>query len=690
MATNPYKSRLDVSPVGIAITSVVAILAAWVINVLVHWSLESWGLWTDGPVFAASQVSDAYLSALASPYLGFSLNPWCVASSALIALLVFRAYLSASRFSDLDVSGYEQGETQVLAKPGDWDCYTHVSEWARVNGKKTPWPKPEWCEKIEDDNIIVSSSTKIGFSDNPDFNHNPKNRHMFVVAGSGSGKTYNFVTSNVLQLNASYVFTDPKGELFNRFAMFLQAHGYVVRSLDLRPDEERLKAGFHYNPLAYCKDGTQVNDFVDKFVAATSSSSVGGSSNEDYFVNMEKLFYAGILKMELFWFAKQGNTDDFNLPSIYDWLQTLNLDGNDTQSILELVFFATTEKDGFGGYEEFVRKSHPGLGEDAYKELAEWEPIVNFKAFISMAKSPETVASVVSSCFNRLRPFMNPAMRSVLMGGDELELEQLGQRKQALFILMSDNKGPYDALASILVSQLFSVNARIADDSPSGHLKIPVICYLDEIANIAKLPNLAELFATLRSRWINLVAITQYLGQLKATYKDAAEGIEANCAIFLYLGGGNMETCKQLSERIGKHSVKYLARSTSRSNSGYSVSEGEHFASKDLISASELYNLSDDDQRGGKNQCLVHLGFDRWLLDEKPDPKAHPRFKELNERDFVLDVDEWIASERKRRDEAASAARQDHVGADGRMHYVIHPESETCVICDRRNNEWKA
>lgn len=613
---------------------------------------------------------------LASPLLGISADPWPLASGTLLALVVSVRAILASRVDDLEISADEQHGTQSLAKPRDWRRYAHVADSVRVGGRRVGWGRPPWCERLDDDNLLLADSARLALSDHPDRRWRPPNHHCFVIAGSGSGKTYNFVTSNALQLNASYVFTDPKGELFSRFARLLERHGYEVRLLDLRPDEGGIRASNGYNPLHYCRTCTAIDDVVERLVQATSSPEASGSANQEWFTNMEKLAYGSIWKMEYFWFAAHGDEGDYNIPSVYDWLQRLRMDG-DAQSELDLAFFAKREEHGFSGYEEWVRMSHPTLSERDLSNLPEWEPINNYRGFTAMAGSPETLASVLASCYNRLRPIMNSAMREVLTRTDELELDQLGTRRQAIFMLTADSGGPYDFLASMLTSQLFAVNARVADDSPGHHLPIPVVCYLDEIANIGRLPNLDKLFATLRSRWINLVAITQYSGQLKVAYKEGARGIMANSSVLVYLGAGDLETCEQISKMLGTRTVHYTDRSVSRSATGTSVSESVRWVEQPIYSAAELFNVTRD-----SNRCLVHLMNDRWLEGAKPDPRAHPRWTELQEAGEVTDFVAWSREWHERRDrELAARPTREWVDGDGIRHLSIGAlDRGTCVI----------
>ncbi|MBP3885817.1 MAG: type IV secretory system conjugative DNA transfer family protein, partial [Olsenella sp.] len=618
----------------------------------------------------------------ARPMAGIEATPVPLAAGAALALAVIVLSVRASAVDDLEVDADAQYGDQSLATAREWEPYAHASATGRDDdGRRVAWPRPEWCERLEDDNFLLTEDVRLALTDNPARRWRPPNHHMFVIAGSGAGKTYNFVTTNVLQLNASYVFTDPKGELFSRFANLLERHGYEVRLLDLRPDEEAIRSSHGYNPLHYCESNTQVDDVVERLVKSTSSPESSANSNADWFTNMEKLAYGAIWKMELWWFAKNGNPDDYNVPSAYDWLEKLRLSGEAAQSELDLVFFATRAQHGFSGYREWVTESllqsRCHGDESLLRNQPEWEPINNYEGFTSMAGSPETSASVLSSCYNRLRPFMNSAVREVLTRRDELDLDQLGTRKQALFILTADYGGPYDFLASMLASQLFAVNARVGDNSPGHHLPIPVVCYLDEIANIGALPRLPQLFATLRSRWINLVAITQYSQQLKPLYREGARGIMANSSVLLYLGAGDYETCEEISKMIGKHTVHHRERSITRSESGTSTQESTKYTERPVVSADELFNIA-----GDPNRMLAHIALNRWVEGRKPDPRSHPRFSEIGGENEVTDFVAWADERRRRRAEAAALPPAEWVDEDGRAHIGVSPGDATSLVIE--------
>lgn len=636
--------RHEVTPALVAASLASAVVLAALANLACQWVLAM----VARP--GASQDLLPFVAArLHAPMLGLSAEALPLASSAAAVALVLREAERLSARDDHEIAADESEGDQRVRDEASWRPYAHASDSARVGGRRVLWERPAWCERLEDDNLLLTEHARLALSANPDRRWSPPNRHCFVLAGSGAGKTFNFVTSNVLQCNASYLFTDPKGELLSRFGGFLVAHGYEVRLIDLRPDERSILGSCRWNPLHYCQTSTQVDDFVARLVAATESTE-SKSANSDWFTNMEKLAYGALFKMELFWFARNGHPEDYNVPSVYDWLGMLRTTGG-AQSQLNSVFFGK----GCLSYERFVRESHPGLSDEELRRLPEWEAIADFQGFMSDADSPETAASVLASCFNRLHPFMNHAVREVMGGVDEMDLDQLGTRKQAVFMLTADYGGPYDFLAAILTSQVFSINSRIADDSPGHHLPVPVVCYLDEIANIGRLPNLDKLFATLRSRWISLVAITQYTDQLQAAYREGARGIMANCSVIEYLGAGDLKTCEEVSKMLGDTTAHYVDRSWSHSATGGSVTESVRHVRKALYTPQQLFNVSND-----PNRCLVHIQGGGWVEGRKPDPTAHPRWHEIGGPHEVTDLvafSEALRGRIRERAERAEAAR---------------------------------
>lgn len=499
--------------------------------------------------------------------------------------------------------------------------YAHTSEVAVYNGESKPWPKPDYCEELEDDNLIVSKRTMIGLSQNPHFAIRVPNTHTYMIAGSGSGKTYSFVQTNAMQLNGSAMFTDPKSENFQTLAPLYEAHGYAVKYLDLRGGEY-MQWSMRYNPMHYVNSMTEIAQLADMFIQNTKSPDDKG--DDQFFTNMEKIVYSCLLGYFLFYFKKRGGEESCNIPTMLDFLALTKASPSGCTG-LELVFYGTMEKDGVMGFKEWLVSEVCGGDEAAARQRPEWAVLSNYDGFVATAGSPETMASVVSSCYARLRDFANADVRRML-SADDLELDQFGKKKMVLFLILPDGgAGTFSFVASMVLHQLFHVNMAIADSSASRHLDIPINCYLDELANIGKLPELDKLFATLRSRWINLFAIVQDSGQLEnvAGYGKAARSIYSNAAITLYYGGSDYETAKKISEEMGTWTEWYPSRSESKSASGTSVSTSMQAAKRDLMSAQEMTS-----EEFGNFKCLTHYKNTDWFLDDKPDPTAHKRWAE--------------------------------------------------------------
>lgn len=497
--------------------------------------------------------------------------------------------------------------------------------------KKVPWPKPDYCETIEDDNIILSKHSRIAFSDSPDRLHSPANRHIYLIAGSGSGKTFRFVKTNLMQLNASFAFTDPKGELYRDTAKFLTNNGYDVRVVDLR-DEKGLMNGDRINPFANAENMTDIDDIVSMFIKTTSDPK---SNDQQFFKDMEKAVYSAVAGALHFLgdmlYKNTGDPAYLNMctfPAILDHVIELKTDGYD-KCALEIFFDGTTAEDGFYGYRQRILELH-GNNEEEARNSPEWAPLISWDSYRSSGDSPETRASIEASCNARLNLFGRAAVRK-LFSEDTLNLEQIGKKKMAFFFIINEQGGPYDFAAAIALSQLFSVNSNIAKHSESGHLDIPVICYLDELANIGQIRNLEKLFAVMRGYWINLVAITQDLSQLKNVYGDFAKSIYSNSATTLYFGGSDHDTAEEISKEIGDETVPVKSESVSRAaNGSISVSESTQYIRARLIEASELRSdRFKGDDMNSPGQCVNHLTETYWFLDSKPDPISHKRWKEL-------------------------------------------------------------
>lgn len=581
------------------------------------------------------------LQCISSKFLGVSFDqiPMAVGIFAALGMLGSQQASQAKRKNkDVDIDPALAHGSERWATIAERAPYAHSSLITKdTAGKKVRWDKPVCCEELLDDNIILSEHTKMALSDNPNRNFKPSNKHIYVMAGSGAGKTFNFLRTNVMQLNGSMVFTDPKGENFKIFANFLTKHGYKVRVLNLR-DEDSMFASNQYNPMRYVRNMTDVSVIIDMFIKYTSSQ---GSKGNDFFEKAERQLYSALLGYLFFCYGKQARLSDCTIPNMLDLLVMAQAKDR-SKSPLDLIFFGTLEDDGYYGFQQRLVDQYDGSLELAMKG-EEWTVITSYEGFKSTAGSPETMASVVASCFVRLDAFSKSAVRH-LFSDDTLELQKIGEEKTAIFIITKDTGSPYDFAAAMLLYQLFDINIALADASESGHLPIPVMCYLDELANIGQIPNLEKLFATARSRWINLVAIVQDQGQLENVYGKTAQSIISNCATMVYLGASDEKSAEWLSKQMGNTTRAVTEWSQSYTATGGSTSKSRRYIQVPLMSSSEILNVGLD-----PDECLTKHKQARWLKDKKPDPTQHPRWKELIDCGSC-DIVEW----RKTQDDLTS------------------------------------
>lgn len=488
-------------------------------------------------------------------------------------------------------------------------------------------PKPECCEKLEDDNIILSERSRLQLSKIPDPTYE-RNKHVLVIGGSGSGKTFNFVGPNLLQLYSSYVITDPKGDTLSQYGNFFLRHGYKLKVVNTKPSE--IGASMHYNPMLYLTNTTSIMQIVNLLIENTNGDASQPHAGEDFFVKAERQTYMALMGYLHFFYRDQPQYR--TLPQMLDLLQLAGKDDpNQTKTPLDVIMLGTTAEDGFEGFEEWLVRKYGSL--EAAQASEEYFVIKQYKGFKSTAGSPETEASVIASCNVRLAPFAVAEVRD-FFGNDELELDQLGEEKTAFFLVMSDTDSTFNFILAMLLYQLFDINTAAADRRPGSHTKIPVMCILDEFANIGKVPDMEKKIATLRSRWINLVPILQSNAQLKGMYDKSADTITGNCDTTLFLGRADHETNKEISERLGKYTITIHNRSESHGRQG-SWSESEQQQAKDLLSASDLGSNPD---AFGPNDCIVMIKSARSFLDKKYRTIDHPRYHELAEcGKFVLE-----------------------------------------------------
>ncbi|MFJ7954295.1 VirD4-like conjugal transfer protein, CD1115 family [Lysinibacillus sp. NPDC096418] len=469
--------------------------------------------------------------------------------------------------------------------------------------------KNMYDEKNEDNNILFSQNTKIRLDDKNAPFEVRRNKNVSVIGGSGSGKTRFFVKPNMLQMNASFVCTDPKGTIVNEIGMALKNKGnYRIKILNT----VNFKKSMHYNPLSYVENEQDILKLVETIIANTGGAG-GKEKAEDFWVKSEKLLYQSYLSLIISKFPKEEQ----NLPTLIDLISysTVREDDEDYKNPIDYLFEALEEEDS----NHFAVKQYK-----AYKLAA-----------------GKTAKSILISCATRLAPLNIPAVRE-LLSKDELDLTTLGDkgRKTALFVIVPDTDATFNFIVAIMYSQLFNMLCTIADEKYKGSLPTHVRFMLDEFANIGLIPNFEKLIATIRSRNISATIILQALSQLKAIYKDNADTIIGNCDTTIFLGGKETSTVKSLSEELGKETINDYNESKTRSNSD---SFGQNYSKlgRDLMTKDELLTMD-------RNTCIVQIIGKRPFKDKKYDLTKHPRYKYHSDGEkYWFDVEKYLVALQK-------------------------------------------
>ena len=452
-----------------------------------------------------------------------------------------------------------------------------------------------------------------------------RNKNVLVVGGSGSGKTRFFVKPNLMQMHSSYLVSDPKGtlllecgKLLERGSPKLGEDGKPVRKngkIVYEPYRIKVlntinfKKSMKYNPFAYLHDEKDILKLVNTLIANTKGS--GEKSGEDFWVKAERLLYCALIG----YIHYEAPDAERNFTTLLEMINASEAreDDSEFQSPVDLMFERLEEKDP----EHFAVKQ--------------------YKKFLLSAG--KTRSSILISCGARLAPFDIRELRE-LMESDELELDTLGDRKTALFIITSDTDPTFDFVTAMIVSQLFNLLCTKADDEYGGRLPIHVRCLLDEVANIT-IPNLERLISVLRSREISACLVVQAQSQLKAIYKEHADTIIGNCDTTLFLGGKEKTTLKEISEVLGKETIDSFNTSENR---GRDVSHGLNYQKlgKELMSQDEIAVMD-----GGK--CILQLRGVRPFFSDKYDITRHPKYKYLSDYDKknTFDIEKFLKRQRR-------------------------------------------
>ena len=476
----------------------------------------------------------------------------------------------------------------------------------------TPADIAPYVDKDFSQNVLLTQTERITMSSLPKEPKYARNKNILVIGGSGSGKTRFFVKPNLLQCHSSYVVTDPKGTILQEVGALLERRQYRIKSLNLINFKKSMK----YNPLAYIRSEKDILKLVNALILNTKGE--GEKSSEDFWVKAERLYYSALIGY--IWY--EAEPEERNFITLLDLINASEAreDDEEFQSPVDLLFAK-------------LEKEHPD--HFAVKQYRKFK----------MAAG-KTLKSILISCGARLSPFDIQELRD-LMAEDELELDTLGDRKSALFVILSDTDSTFNFVAALMYSQLFNLLCDKADDFYGGRLPVHVRCLLDEFANIGQIPNFDKLIATIRSREISASIILQSQSQLKAIYKDAAEIISDNCDSVLFLSGRG-KNAKEISDALGKETIDSFNTSENR---GSQTSHGLNYQKlgKELMSQDEIAVMD-----GGK--CILQLRGVRPFLSEKFDIAKHPRYKYLADADKknTFDVDRFLTATRRKRQQVVT------------------------------------
>ena len=460
--------------------------------------------------------------------------------------------------------------------------YRHNTEYGSARwgtlGDIEPFVDPKF-----ENNILLSQSERITMNGRPAEPKYARNKNVLVVGGSGSGKTRFFIKPNLLQMHSSYVVTDPKGTVVNEVGTALQRNGYEVKIFNTI----NFRKSMHYNPFAYVHDEKDILKLVTTLIANTKGEGKGG---DEFWEKAEKLLYSALIG----YIHYEAPEEEQNFTTLLEMINAMEVreDDEEFKNPVDLMFDELAERDP----DHFAVRQY-----------------LKFKL-----AAGKTSKSILVSCGARLAPFDIKELREIT-AYDELELDMLGDRKTALFLIMSDTDATFNFLISMVYTQLFNLLCEKADDVYGGRLPIHVRCLIDEMANIGQIPNLEKLMATIRSREISAALVLQAKSQLKAIYKDNADTIIGNCDSQIFLGGSEQTTLKDLNATLGKETIDmYNTGETRGQSQSYNLNYQK--LGHDLMSVDELAVMD-----GGK--CIVQIRGVRPFLSDKYDLTKHPKYK---------------------------------------------------------------
>ena len=482
--------------------------------------------------------------------------------------------------------------------------YRHGMEYGSARWGNAKDIEPFMAPKFSD-NIILTKTERLMMSNRPPDPKNARNKNVLVVGGSGSGKTRFWLKPNLLQCHSSYVVTDPKGTIVLECGQAMLKNGYKVKVLNTI----NFKKSMHYNPFAYVHSEKDILKLVTTLMTNTKGE---GSGGDPFWEKSERLLLTALIA----YLHYEAPVEEQNFATLLEMLNTMQVmeDDEEYQNPVDLLFedLAKTKPNSFAGRQYKLYKLAAG----------------------------KTAKSILISCGARLAPFDIQELRDLTMY-DELQLDTLGDKKTALFLIMSDTDSTFNFLISMVYTQLFNLLCDKADDVYGGKLPIHVRCLIDECANIGQIPNLEKLVATIRSREISACLVLQTKSQLKAIYKDNADTIIGNMDSQIFLGGSEPGTLKDLSEMLGKETIDSFNTSDTRGNSpsyGTSFQKLGH----ELLSRDEIAVLD-----GGK--CILQLRGVRPFLSDKYDLTQHPNYKLTSDYDpkNTFDIEKYLNRKEK-------------------------------------------
>ena len=475
-----------------------------------------------------------------------------------------------------------------------------------------PWGNEKdirpFIDPVFENNILLTQTERLTMNSRPSKPQYARNKNVIVIGGSGSGKTRFYVKPNLMQMpeKVSYVVTDPKGTIVVECGKMLKKAGYKLKVLNTI----NFKKSMHYNPFKYIRSEKDILKLANTIIANTKGE--GEKSSEDFWVKAERLLYCALIGYIYY----EAPDEEQNFATLLEFLNASEAreDDEEFKNAVDLLF------------EELERDKPEHFAVRQYKKYK--------------LAAGKTAKSILISCGARLAPFDIQELRDI-MAYDEMELDQLGERRTAMFVIISDTDDTFNFIVAIMYTQLFNLLCDKADDEHNGRLPYHVRLLLDEFANIGQIPKFDKLIATIRSREISASIILQSQSQLKTIYRDAAETIIGNCDTMLFLGGKEGSTLKEISETLGKETIDLYNTSDTRGQ-GRSYGMNYQKTGKDLMSRDELAVMDG-------NKCILQLRGVRPFFSDKFDITRHRRYKELSDYDKrnTFDVESYLKCELK-------------------------------------------